>query len=1317
MQVSALGMVARARLKWEEGARTAPLRVCLLNVDESGSMSKQMRQNLELYRFLHRTRAAHFDAVIIHGFGYDSHYEIFATPEALSLFEGVEHPNLTTHEIEGLWNLHGQVKHHLEQRTADGTTCPRTHHHFLRAFSDALERIGTQIELVVGNSSDGGFDRSAPQAEIREEMLRLTSSCRCTLIANLLVGAKGSPEALHFFTGDAELFHASILLSTVPQDHEGILEITKWMRARDADFTAQFGIDWESDALTWYSFSPPIAYHAITALEDGEGQGDALLVYSPEVDGVPSELIVQRHVPDGAEDGSERVSRARVVLDPEPVKIDAQAQEVFELVAETYSDNPYIREEERARLNVVLAELERLSRTRQHVLMQLTSSEDEMAEVNRLETLLEENSAAYRFLEDADEASTPRERAARAQLLNQARHRIKALLREATANQQQRALEREEQYLRQHPHHWVVWLAPVLELLYERLGKTQRDEGDAVAHLSTRIRSAKSREDNQKRAVDRYVDRMLARSRERQDWRARRRALAPHEDAPIEEPAPWLDPKRVRCPVTKTPVTQGIFGLPFVADRSDLTSGNVTAGGQNVDRIPVPREKFHSIEAVEHLMWAPTSGQMAAPYATERGLYNAVIPILLGAAKPSTIDALKRSIGWLCTGTSAFEPAMAEVIPAALGSVLGRPSWVEQRDIEGVPSRDEQAHALLRTTALFYSFWSYPYVANTTEFNESRKKIPLPLVWAESVMDMSGTASLQACGSTSSLLARAVGASELDAEQVARDLFQWCARNLARSILGAQDVPCGVGKEGLTRLAALTRARVELDHNLGEAPRFTPKSAHYEALPESRAKRAHQLEWSDTDTERVIGPYLGTIWRGQYLDGERITKEIRTYYDHFANILRTESASLEEVFWQEFNAWLTTDISDDDFDTALYEVSGLLGRLAMEQHRHRDRKEETYNYWRKHGEREVGKKVVLPTDYQLGAEFHHALRDHFGLLSLESVSPTRFSAKPPRIAHRFIEMQRIKKAGEIRWVPPQDAIFAEGDYNKSAIDYIDAHPAFYPLRALLRLRRAKLLGQTALGELRKTSTRVTPIPDCNNLISEMASFCGGMDEVMLMFYRAFAFVLDNAGGYADRHWVSSSWRDASIEEVEELLGLPSFDGEHKPSVQAYGKRKFKFPQRPISWPVVDSRGCLPKSRMIDGKGNIVGALVRCTSAQSKLDDEALCRAGVGYILNRCRDEIPGFIDGLHREARGLLGDYPDALQDLTGQQRYEAYRDNLVPVLAGRVRGDITHPEFFEKCVIVLDQLAELPRDTRELRAEENERFIANEARALRKQR
>ena len=104
-------------------------------------------------------------------------------------------------------------------------------------------------------------------------------------------------------------------------------------------------------------------------------------------------------------------------------------------------------------------------------------------------------------------------------------------------------------------------------------------------------------------------------------------------------------------------------------------------------------------------------------------------------------------------------------------------------------------------------------------------------------------------------------------------------------------------------------------------------------------------------------------------------------------------------------------------------------------------------------------------------------------------------------------------------------------------------------------------------------------------------------------------------------------------------------------------------------------------------------------------------------MNRCREDNPGFIDGLHREARELLGSYHTALQEMSAPQRYEAYRDDLLPVLAGRVRGDVHHPSFFDKCIIVLEQMAELVRDTRELRAEESEQFIAREANKLRKQR
>src|SRR6185436_14090459 len=86
----------------------------------------------------------------------------------------------------------------------------------------ALDELDGTVEIVVVNTSDGGFDAATPQQQIQEQMKRITSRCRCRLVANVLVGSKGSPSALHFFTGDPEAFDARLLLSTV-SPAEGVL--------------------------------------------------------------------------------------------------------------------------------------------------------------------------------------------------------------------------------------------------------------------------------------------------------------------------------------------------------------------------------------------------------------------------------------------------------------------------------------------------------------------------------------------------------------------------------------------------------------------------------------------------------------------------------------------------------------------------------------------------------------------------------------------------------------------------------------------------------------------------------------------------------------------------------------------------------------------------------------------------------------------------------------------------------------------------------------------------------------------------------------
>jgi hypothetical protein len=398
----------------------------------------------------------------------------------------------------------------------------------------------------------------------------------------------------------------------------------------------------------------------------------------------------------------------------------------------------------------------------------LVASPEARAMAEALRARVEGNTASLRAVLD-QEGLTPRERASRVNALNHARHLLKGELRQVTEAMEQEALEKELGFYEAHPDHWLVWLQPAIDELRSQLELTQADPGDRMAHLSTRIRTAKSAADGQERSADRYVDRLLAESRERRDRRERR--SDPRDLDPFEAPGAWCDE---RCPVTGRPLTEGIAAIPFVADRSDLTSGNLMAGGQNVDRMPVDRGPLLSLAAVRELMWGEL-GQMASPYTTGAGWYNAAIPVLLGPASPAALRDLERAIGWLSTGTSAFAPQMAAAIPGALAVLLGDP--------DDGPDGSVPVQALLRTTALLGRFRSYPYVAGTVVFDETAPKQPLTGVWAKSLDDAGGAACLQNAGCITSLFARAVAAEAADPAIVAEDLWAWACRNLARSIL------------------------------------------------------------------------------------------------------------------------------------------------------------------------------------------------------------------------------------------------------------------------------------------------------------------------------------------------------------------------------------------------------------------------------------------------------------------------------------------------------------------------------------------------------
>ncbi|MCA9660951.1 MAG: hypothetical protein KC486_21600, partial [Myxococcales bacterium] len=799
-----LGAQAVVPLEWEFDEIRDVLRLCLINCDESYSMDGSIHRNAELFDAVAALLDRRFDMVIVHGFASDSTYRVFTTPAAGGVAECLRHPSLQYKVCADGRQVSAEAHAYLRGRDPWGTTDPRTHPEFLRSLADTLDGHAGTVDLVVASSSDGGFNNSARQGAIRDQMLRITARCRCILTANLLVGSYGSPEALLFFTGDAEAFDGRLLFSTANGERAGVLDFDRF-DPKSVDVGAGEG----AEHLTVQPATPLFSADA----ERTEAQ-----IYWPTGQTPPERITVRRHQPQPG--GRELVMRAEAAVEPEPVTIDHNAKAVFTLIAKLFTDNPYLREASRASLNAVLGQLEGLQGTRRRVVARITAQPGEMDRIHGLEAQLRSNTEA--FAAARRDAAGLRDLSARIGALNNARRLIKEALREATEIQEQAALEREEAYMRGHPDHWVVWLGPVLEVIGGQLEATQRDVGDAMAHLSTRIRTKKSREDGQQRAADRYIDKLLARSRARHDVGARKRARF-GDDVALESPGEWLT---TPCPITGAAPGGGeIFGLPFVADRRDITSGNLSSGAQNVDRMPVARDALLSMAAIRNLMWAPQNGQMAAPYVTANGVYNAAIPVLLGAAKPSTLHALERAIGWLCTGTSAFEPPMAEAIPAALVAILGAPGADDAAPDRGLAplTRGEQAHALLRTTALLRHLRSYPYVANTATLDESGTKLPLTEVWSRNLIDMGDGASTRNAGCAAAVFARAVGAEGFDVALVARGLFAWCCRNVARSVLGATDGEADGdgGLEGLLRLAALMHLDVALEEEGAEEPLAT----------------------------------------------------------------------------------------------------------------------------------------------------------------------------------------------------------------------------------------------------------------------------------------------------------------------------------------------------------------------------------------------------------------------------------------------------------------------------------------------------------------
>jgi hypothetical protein len=90
------------------------------------------------------------------------------------------------------------------------------------------------------------------------------------------------------------------------------------------------------------------------------------------------------------------------------------------------------------------------------------------------------------------------------------------------------------------------------------------------------------------------------------------------------------------------------------------------------------------------------------------------------------------------------------------------------------------------------------------------------------------------------------------------------------------------------------------------------------------------------------------------------------------------------------------------------------------------------------------------------------------------------------------------------------------------------------------------------------------------------------------------------------------------------------------------------------------------------------------------------------------------LGGLHRQARQTLGEHGVDLRSLPEAERLRVIIEELSPVLSGRVRGDMKHPNFFIDCAHVLHQMTQLGTDTRTLQAEEPVKMLAETARELR---
>lgn len=1239
-----IGYCSSERLNFTFERIEDSLRIFLVNADESGSMEGRTGENNKAFEAIAGVLGGKADVVILHGFASDSYYDIFYSKTARErlgdLSRLLQKDQGTSQIVTNAGAVVAAAEACLEKHKARGSTNPRSHAAFLERLGELLDRKTLDIELVVLNSSDGGFDggpKSTMTQAIDKAMRSLNARCRCVLAANVLVGSAGSPEALTFFTGDPERFDNRLLFST-QKASEGVLLLR--------DFKAS------SIALT----DGNTATHTVTpgipcwTVEGDGGRELRLRTWHPEGStDRPSTLTVRRIEPQPG--GRRAVMSCQVKPLYQDVTLDRDGQAVFSLIAKSLSDNPYLRETSRAELNSLIAPLESLLGTRHAVIAMLTAETKTKGRVEELRRQVAENTAAIRAIVEL-EGLTPRERSSRINMLNNARHLLKGELRTATEGMEQQALEREFGFYESHPNHWLVWLKPAIDALKAQLGLTQADPGNVMAHLSTRIRTARSVQDGVARAEDRYLDRLLAESRDRRDHLARK--ADPRDKVPFETPAPWLG---ATCPISWRPLTEGLAAIPFVADRSDLTSGNIMAGGQNVDRMPIDPGPMLSLAAVRDLMWGEL-GQMASPYSSNGAWYNAAIPVHLGPASNESIRDLERAIGWLCTGTSAFGPQMAEAIPAALAVLLGAPT--------DAPGSEDQVQALLRTSALLPKYRSYPYVAGTSVFDESGAKESVTAVWSRCVEQSVGVACLQNMGCITSLFARAVAGNQVMSEFVAEDLFAWACRNIARGVLGASDVDGNGGVEGVRRVAALLHHLIEIEGFPLEAASTEDAPSEMPALEASGQLDAQALAW-------VLGPLAGHF-------GMRAPIRLAGFTDQLNHEL--------------------TKLSAADAMSVLDGLTGVFARLdtlVRAQETDADPTQQALT------QRAAGSS---PAPIQT-TQSHVGFDD---ITALESLRPRRFSTPAPRLTSPLVAIRRMTKAGATSFIPPADSALPASSLNPSALAWLEAHTALYPVRAWLRLSDAGLVGQPALAALRASPLRPA-IPELPSVLPRLAKLLGGMDKVILLLRRSFAFVVANAFSYADNQWATSKLRTAEPEAIDEVLGaLPS----PAASPRAYTAADVLDLSTDQTWPLLDPDGYLPKSRAIDGLGRAILKPVQLTSQDLEGTPRQICERACAALIEGLVASGEFVIGGLHRCSRRVLGEHQVDLQTLSCEERLRIILQVLTPIVAGRVRGDVQNPYFFADCARVLQQLVHLGGDTRRFKPEEPEKMLATEAAEIR---